>query len=147
MTRAAALRGDGGLRLKRAVESCIALEQRQISEFGYCHWMHPLREISVASVDFRSETVNTDPNAWMHPDLQRFYEHQERKQKTYRVLDENEKFLLTANPNSIEARKVRLDRDLDLMKSELAHLDARAMKAEFDRKNRGKDPWASRRLF
>ena len=40
---------------------------------------------------------------------------------------------MTANPNSIEARKVRLDRDLDLMKSELAHLDARAMKAEFDR--------------
>lgn len=138
MTRAAALRGDGGLALKRAVESCIALEKRHISQFGYCHWMHPLREISVASVDFRSEAVT--PNAWMSPELQRFYRHIERKHKL-------DNLLASVDRNSVFGRRLKIEQELELIKQDSDLTENRERKADLEKKNAAKDPWASRRLF
>jgi hypothetical protein len=149
MTTEQALRGDGGRELQRVVRAHVEQRQRQggyeISAVTRGISVHP--QVLPAPQPRATHKPSTDnPNAWMSADLQKFYKHQERKQKLDKVLEENEKFA-TANPNSVLARKLHLDRQLALDKMYLAQLDAWAARDALKAKVARKDPWAAYRLL
>lgn len=75
--------------------------------------------------------------------MQAFYRNQDRKQKMAESERKFEEFMLTIAPDSVFARKLKIDCELELIRQDLLREENRAKKSEHHERWARKDPWAT----
>lgn len=94
------------------------------------------RPISVTSGRPARRGSNDTPNSWMSENLQRFYRGVARKRKT-------DEALRSVDSRSVLGRKLKVERELELIKRDLELEAVRASKSRLDEQWRRKDSWAA----